>query len=294
MPEEKEAEALEVADLATKGTTSALRWVEGTMEAVSDAWEPLVTAFAQDAYATVKGQVRTSVVHEHLCWHLPPPPAAVLDVGGGAGHQSLPLARMGYQVTLLDPSPAMLARANERLSGEPAEVRQRVEMVKASGEEAFSALGGRAFAGVLCHGVLMYVEDPAPLVGSLSACTAPGGVVSIVALNARTMAVRPALERRFADALVAFDTPHETGVLGVPTRADTLEGLTGLLEAHRVTREECYGVWLFSDWLDLAGVPVSQDEVREIARVELEASQRDPYRQMSRLFHLLGRKQADR
>jgi ubiquinone/menaquinone biosynthesis C-methylase UbiE len=49
----------------------------------------------------------------------------VLDVGGGAAHQSLPLARLGYDVTVRDPSPAMLARAEKRLTAEPDDVRRR-------------------------------------------------------------------------------------------------------------------------------------------------------------------------
>ncbi|HET8589716.1 MAG TPA: methyltransferase domain-containing protein, partial [Nakamurella sp.] len=80
-----------------------------------DIWAGLADRFADDAYATVKGFVRTYVLHQHLLEHLPPPPAAVLDVGGGAGHQSFPLAVAGYQVTLLDPSPAMLDKARGRL-----------------------------------------------------------------------------------------------------------------------------------------------------------------------------------
>jgi S-adenosylmethionine-dependent methyltransferase len=70
----------------------------------NDAWAPLADQFVDEAYASVKGQVRTYVLHHHLMDHLPKPPAAILDVGGGAGHQSLPLARAGYQVTILDPS----------------------------------------------------------------------------------------------------------------------------------------------------------------------------------------------
>ena len=261
---------------------------------MGDDWAMLAEPFAKGAYATVKGKVRTFVVHEQLRRHLPPPPAAVLDVGGGAGHQSVPLARVGYEVTILDPSPAMLDQARERLAGEPAAVRHRVELVEAAGEDASAATGGRPYEAVLCHGVLMYLADPAPLVASLCACAAPGGVVSILALNARTMAVRPALERRFADALAGFDAAVEQGVLGVSTRADTVEGLSGHLEHHGVVPEGWYGVWLFSDWLELAGVPVEDAELRAVAEVELEASRRDPYRQMSRLFHLLGRKEPDR
>ncbi|UQU63341.1 methyltransferase domain-containing protein [Couchioplanes caeruleus] len=73
----------------------------------------LVARFADGAYATVKGYVRTYVLHHHLLDHLPAPPARELDVGGGAGHQSFPLAALGYDVTLLDSSPAMLDRARQ-------------------------------------------------------------------------------------------------------------------------------------------------------------------------------------
>jgi S-adenosylmethionine-dependent methyltransferase len=252
---------------------------------VSDAWEALADPFVEGAYATVKGRVRTFVLHQQLLRHLPEPPVAILDVGGGAAHQSLPLARLGYHITLLDPSPAMLAKAAERIAAEPVEVRNRIELVEASGESTLAATRGRRYCAVLCHGVLMYLDDPGPLVDVLCQCVQPGGVVSIMALNAATMAVRPALERRWADALGAFDATTETGVLGAPTRADTVEGLSDLLRGGGVEPTAWYGVWLFTDWMDL---PLEGTDVAAVGEVELEASLRDPYRQLSRVFHLVG------
>jgi ubiquinone/menaquinone biosynthesis C-methylase UbiE len=98
-----------------------------------DSWAALAGLFADDAYATVKGRVRTYVMHQHLLDHLPPAPATVLDVGGGAGHQSFPLAQAGYDVTLLDSSPAMLDKARTRLAALPDDVRARVGLVEAAG-----------------------------------------------------------------------------------------------------------------------------------------------------------------
>jgi S-adenosylmethionine-dependent methyltransferase len=252
-----------------------------------DAWAALADAFADGAYATVKGQVRTFVMHQQLLAHLPEPPATVLDVGGGAAHQSLPLARLGYRVTVLDPSPAMLAKAEQRLGAEPIPVRRRVRLVEGSGERAATATGGERFAAVLCHGVLMYLARPEPMVRELCRCAAPGGVVSILALNAATLAVRPALEQRWADALEAFDATHETGVLGTDTRGDSLQELSELLRAASAPVEAWYGVWLFSDWLDL---PLPTTDVAALAEVELQAGRRDPYRQLSRVFHVVGRR----
>ena len=260
-----------------------------------DAWASLADQFADDAYASVKGRVRTYVLHQHLLEHLTDPPATVLDVGGGAGHQSFPLAQAGYEVMLLDPSPAMLAKARQRLEDLPGDAQQRVTLLQADGQNAVDAVNGRRFDAVLCHGVLGYLEQPEPLVSQLCSCAAAGGVVSIMSGNAKTMAVRPALERRWDDALAAFDATREVGVLGVPTRADTVEHLCDLLQAHGVTPLRWYGVWLFVDWLEFSGAELDLSDEKQLAAmaaVELEASRRDPYRQLSRPFHLVGRKQS--
>jgi SAM-dependent methyltransferase len=259
---------------------------------VPDIWASLVEQFADDAYASVKGYVRTYVLHQHLVEHLPAPPATVLDVGGGAGHQSFPLARIGYDVTLLDSSPAMLDKARQRLDRLPDDARRRVTFVQADGEHAAAAVDDRRFDAVLCHGVLGYLEQPEPMVEQLCRCAAEGGIVSIMTGNANAGAVRPALERRWDDALAAFDARREIGVLGLAGRADTVEELSDVMRGQGVEPLRWYGVWLFVDWLEFSGAeldPTDAEQVAATAAVELEASRRDPYRQLSRVFHLVGR-----
>ena len=272
------------------GTLGGCRYRGGVGD---DTWASLADKFADEAYASVKGYVRTYVMHQQLLEHLPPPPAPVLDIGGGAGHQSFPLAQAGYDVTLLDSSPAMLDKARQRLARLPGEVQQRVRLVQADGEKAGEAVRGQRFAAVLCHGVLGYLEDPEPLVTQLCGCADDGGVVSIMTGNAKTGAVRPALERRWADALASFDARTEIGVLGVQGRADTVEELSELLRGRGVQPLRWYGVWLFVDWLEFGGAELDPGDAQQMAAtaaVELEASRRDPYRQLSRVFHLVGRK----
>ena len=196
------------------------------------------------------------------------------------GHQSLPLARAGYEVTILDPSPAMLDRARELFAGTP------VRLVEAPGEDAPAALGGERFGAVLCHGVLMYLDDPTPLVDALCTLAGDGGRVSIVAKNVDCLAVRPALAGDWATALAAFDTDRQVNGLGVDTRGDDRGKLEALLAARGVDPVAWYGVRLFTDgWTPER--PAIDDEALVLA-VELEASRRDPYRQLSRLFHLVG------
>ena len=251
-----------------------------------DTWAPLADQFLDGHYGSLRGRVRTHVIDRHLHEHLPPSPARLVDVGGGAGHQSLPLAREGYEVTIVDPSPTMLERAEALLGKESAEVARRVQLVQASAEEAPGVLGDGRYAGVLCHGVIMYVDDPRPFVAALADLAQPGAVVSLVAKNADNLAVRPALEGNWAEALVSFDAARQINGLGVDTRGDSLEGLTQMLADVGVERVAWYGVRLFTDgW---APNRPANDPESTVLAVELEASRRDPYRLMSRLFHLVG------
>lgn len=251
-----------------------------------DEWAEHVETFVDAHYRSLRGRVRTHVIDQHLAAHLAPG-ARIVDVGGGAGNQSIPLARRGHDVTIADPSPAMLDRAREALAGESEEVRGRVRLVQCRGQDAPAALG-ETFDGVLCHGVVMYVEDPDTFVGALADLAAPGGIVSIVAKNADVLAARPAQEGRWADALAAFDADRQVNGLGIDTRADRVEDLSALLERHGVEPTAWYGVRLFTDAWATDRPPEDPEDV--VLAVELEASRRDPYRQFSRLFHLVGRR----
>ena len=55
-----------------------------------------------------RNPVEYGVTLRTLREYLPPPPAAVLDVGGGPGTYAIPLAEQGYRVTLFDLSAASL------------------------------------------------------------------------------------------------------------------------------------------------------------------------------------------
>jgi S-adenosylmethionine-dependent methyltransferase len=82
--------------------------------------------------------------------------------------------------------------------------------------------GERIGRGVLCHGVLIYLDDPAPLVDALCTLAEPGGTVSIGAKNTEVMAIRRALEGDWAAALAAFDRDRQINGLCVDTRGDNI------------------------------------------------------------------------
>jgi hypothetical protein len=97
-------------------------------------------------------------------------------------------------------------------------------------------------------------------------------------------------QRQGDGGATGFGTYRGAGCAG---RADTVEEVSELLLDGGVQPVRWYGVWLFVDWLEFSGVqldPSDSKQVAATAAVELEASRRDPYRQLSRVFHLVGRK----
>ena len=101
------------------------------------------------------------------------------------------------------------------------------------------------------------------------------------------------MEGRWDDALAAFDTVRQVNALGLDTRADTVEELSALLAQAGVDTVAWYGVRLFTDNLTTGNLTTGNltagdDAPHALFLAELEASRRDPYRQLSRLFHLIG------
>lgn len=251
-------------------------------------WREVVERFVDEHYAAPHGQVRLHVVDQNLSRHLPDPPATVIDVGGGAGTQSIPLARRGYQVTIADPTPEMLQRATEAIAAEPAEVRDRITTIEVGGEEIIEVVGAASFDVVLCHGVIMYVDDPVGFVAGLVELLKPGGIVSILAKNRESFAVRHGFERDWGAALDAFDARREVNRLGFETRGDTVEEVEEMLRRAGAAPLAWYGVRFFTDaWSYHEPVP---DDFDQVLRVELRASRSDPYRRLSRLFQVIARR----
>src|SRR3712207_5146160 len=74
-----------------------------------------------------RGRLEFTRTQELLRGALPAAPARVLDVGGGPGRYAAWLASEGYEVTLVDPVPALVRHARERAAAGPSAAFEAVE-----------------------------------------------------------------------------------------------------------------------------------------------------------------------
>ncbi|MEU6475608.1 methyltransferase domain-containing protein [Streptomyces sp. NPDC047017] len=210
----------------------------------------------------------------------------VLDVGMGQGTQALRLARAGHQVTGLERDQKMISVARAALAGEPEGIRARMRIVEGDGQDTGVHFLPGSFDVVLCHGVLMYVEEPDPLLAGLARMLAPGGLLSLLVRNGDALALRPGLSADWSGALAAFDTTAYRNRLGLDVRADRLADLTATLAGIGAPLHAWYGVRVFTDTAADGTEPPPDTET--LLAAEERAGRTDPYRAVAALLHLCG------
>ncbi|WP_430480604.1 class I SAM-dependent methyltransferase [Streptomyces sp. P11-1] len=211
----------------------------------------------------------------------------ILDVGMGRGVQALRLARAGHSVTGLESDSVLLGAARDALSTEPEGIRERVRLIEGDGRETGVHFLPGSFDVVLCHGVLMYVEEPDPMLAGLARMLAPGGLLSLLVRNADALAMRPALAGDFGAALAAFDSATYTDHLGTTVRADRLDALRATLAGIAAPLHAWYGVRVFTDNV-ADGTELPPGELERVLTLEDRAARTDPYRSVAALLHLCG------
>lgn len=229
-------------------------------------------------YETTRGRVRATLVLERLAATLPPPRATVLDVGGGSGAIAVPLAVRGYDVTVLDPSPAMLALARQHAAD------AGVDVGFVDGPVAgIASLAPGPFDAICCHAVLMYLDDPAVHLAAMRRAAAEGAVLSLLEKNRLGLAMRPGLRGDYAEALRVLDDPVATGNLGIENRSRSADEWRELLTASGWRLDSWVGIRLFSD---VAPDVLRDDDFDRLLTLERAAGEREPYRSTARLIHI--------
>ena len=139
-------------------------------------------AFAEeDRLASGPSQLEFERTREILARVLPPPPAAIVDVGGAAGAYALWLAAQGYEVHLVDASPRLVDAARRRSAAHS----RPIASLTVADARALPQADGSA-AAVLVLGPLYHLPEAADRLAALREArriVAPGGVVAVAAIS---------------------------------------------------------------------------------------------------------------
>jgi S-adenosylmethionine-dependent methyltransferase len=241
-----------------------------------------------------RSAVRTAVVWDVLRGVLADCSAAlgraalqVVDAGGGTGGFAVPLAELGHQVTVVDPSPDALA-ALERRAAE-AGVTGRVRAVQGDAAGLLEVVDAASADALLCHGVLEVVDDPAAALAAVAKVLRPGGAASVLVANRHAVVLSRAIGGHFDHAQRALSDP--AGRWGdhdpVPRRFDLVQ-MASLMTAAGFTVTQMHGVRVFSDLVPGALVDGEPGAADALLALEAAASEHPAFREIATQLHVLA------
>jgi hypothetical protein len=221
----------------------------------------------------------------------------ILDAGGGTGGFAVPLAGLGHNVTVIDPSPDSLAAAERRAA------EMSVPLSVVQGDVAdLAVVAGEASADlVLCHSVLEYVDSPADAMASIAQVLRPAGAVSVLAASSVAAVIHRALAGRFDDArrLLAEIGGGSGQPAGLPAsgaagtspggpRRFTLAAVVGLIEGAGLRAGRAHGVRVFADLVPGMFADADPGAADALLTLEQAASAHPAFHDIATQFHIVG------
>lgn len=144
------------------------------------------------------GQLELARSQELLRRYLPPPPAVLLDVGGGSGIYSIWLAELGYQVHLIDAVPLHVEQARQASREQPEHPLATIRLGDARHlDQASNSVDGLLLFGPLYH--LTARPDRVQALAEAGRVLKPGGVLLAVAISRFASALAGMFEGQIED-----------------------------------------------------------------------------------------------
>lgn len=238
--------------------------------------------FVERIYGSVKGQLRLALLWDDMCATMPGinggASLRIWDAGGGAGQMAFRLAAAGHRVLLSDISAEMLALAEaQRPAGDTGE---RVDIRHASIQQLASGLEER-FDVIICHAVLEWLADPRAVLAQLTTRLAPGGQLSLMFYNLRSLLLTHAV-RGSVDKLLGGETVGHPGSLTPPNALDPAEVEAWLEQLGLVVTNRC-GIRTVTEYLPRA--QRAQMPLAKLLELEKHYCRREPFIGLGRYLH---------
>lgn len=239
---------------------------------------------------TPAGRLRGELAWENLRGFLPPNARQrrVLDLGGGTGFMSVRLAKMGFQVVLLDSSEAMLEIA--RKEAEASGTAEGISFRHADANQLQEFFEPESLDVVLCHNLLEYLADPPTIVSKIAHVLRKKAVVTVLVRNRAGEVLKAAIRSgdwELAKANLSAETVVDS-LYGKPVRVFGPKDVTEMLRGAGMHVEAQYGVRVFSDYVDQKGL-TSEASYGQLLELELLLGTQPNFAAVARYTQVIAR-----
>lgn len=261
---------------------------------------PAETAFSTNLTAefashheTVRGHIRYEMVKRDLGGLVMGQELEIVDVGGGTGIETVWLAGLGHNVTLVEPTREVLSEALHRIKYQPPEVSDKIEVCQGTTATLLSRLGkAGCYDMVLSHGVGMYLPDPQTHFTDVMELVKPGGHLSLLEKGLRGAQIKLDRLGRFAESTALPATRRTVNSLGRDVWTFSPKELQQTLEAGGMTNIEWSGVRILHDNDTRPINSVDPPELVKIVEGEYAAGHDADTRGTGQMLHFIAQKPA--
>jgi S-adenosylmethionine-dependent methyltransferase len=242
---------------------------------------------------TPEGRLRLDLAFANLQEFLPRgvQPRCALDIGCGTGANALRLAQLGFHVTLLDSSSAMLDIAKR--AAQQAGITDKIETKQGDADRITNLFREEKFEVILCHNILEFVEEPgAVLRAAASVLRDRSAILSVLVRNRAGEVLKAALlagDLAAAENKLTEEWGKETLYKG-RVRNFTPEGLWEQFKGASLEVLADRGVRILSDYLP---EKISRtDDYDRIFQLERKLGSRSEFAAVARYTHCLAHRAA--
>jgi S-adenosylmethionine-dependent methyltransferase len=238
---------------------------------------------------TPLGRLRSEIAWENVRRFLPRDASKhrALDVGGGTGFASVQLARVGYEVVLLDYSEEMLRIAREQAGA--SSVAARISFCRGDAGRLRELFETESFDVVVCHNLLEFSENPSAIVRGIANVMRKDAVLSVLVRNRAGEVLKDAVKSRdwkLAVANLTAETAMDS-LYGEPVRLFALAEVCDMLTAAGLEIVAECGVRVFCDYVNLENL--ADTAYPQIFELESALGARPEFAAIARYVQVISR-----
>jgi S-adenosylmethionine-dependent methyltransferase len=261
-------------------------------------FDDLAERFESRIHHGLKGKIRRAVIWRDLLKHAMTneKPLRILDIGGGLGHFSIELAKLGHELVYNDISLNMMEKAKAYADKE--KLTQQITWNNMPYQDILTSGDDKNFDLILCHAVIEWLSTPSELIPALKKMLKPAGLLSLCYYNPAGLVYRNLICGNF-HYLDNLDTtnclqdqsqslPTDTGSL-TPQNPCSIEQVEQWLAQSNFANQSTSGIRVFSDYiLQKRGGNQSEEETMQ---AEITYSTKEPYKRLGRYIHTIAKLQ---
>jgi S-adenosylmethionine-dependent methyltransferase len=253
-----------------------------TKEQLATHYDSIARTYDDGYHTGIRAETRNQTIFSTLENLLPAEPKNILDAGGGTGFYSIPFAKKGHAVTILDISEKMLEKAIE--NAKENDVLERITTVQGTMDQL--DFQDCHFDVILCHLAFGYTE-PSKTLGEFHRVLTKGGMLSLTVTNKDFNVINEGLKGNFSESeRILRSKNFLQSPPGIPLiKTFTRSEIVNLCRVARFDVLHVKGLRIISDYI--SKLPT---ETQILKSLEMKLSEKEGLSSLGRHIYLVCKK----